>query len=330
MADEQQPSNQQTPVAAAAAAAAPAEYKRKLVHMTRLSLTTKNANGEDALLYWGVFDESPRIIVKTGMPEDQGKENGYGKITAALDVWDIGNIKNLLDMAVNETAPWKERLGKKNLYHHDKRFDTPTRVNNVIVGKNAKGIIYIAVEEQGRPELQFNLLPSEWSLLEYADGSPVPPEEASRRFATFYASIVIPTVSAVMAHASIEKSNRPYNPEGDKKDDGGARPQQGYQNRQQGGGGGNYQNRGGGNNYGGGGYNRGGGGGGGYQRQGGGGGNFQRGGGGGGNYQRQGGGGGNYQGGGGGGYNRGGGNQGGGQQQQNQGAAPAGGDDMPF
>lgn len=328
-----------TPQTEAPAVQPPVADKKKTVNLTRLSLSAPgfNPSGQAPTMWWAVYEENPRIIVKTNDPNDVSEDNPYGKIEARLDVFDLGLIAEGLNMAISAEGPFRMKVGKKNMYHNKQKFDKPTPINDVIIGKDAKGIIFIAVIEKGRPEIQFPLLPSQFSELIQADGSPFPADQASRMFAAHYAAIVIPTVSAVIGAIAIEKSNRPFDPnekkEGGQQGGGYPRRENNYQNRQ-GGGGGGYQNRGGGNNYQGGGYNRGGGqGGGGYNRGGGGGGGYNRGGqggGGGGGYQNRGGY--NNNGGNRGGYN--GGGQGGGQPQQapqrDAGAMDVGDNDIPF
>lgn len=335
---------------APAAEPATAAQKRKTVHLTRLSLTapSPNTNGEKAVMWWAVFDESPRLVVKTNDPNDSGEEKEWGKITAKLDLWDLGNIVDALAKAVAGPNGFRVKATKKNSYRGKQHFDAPTRINDVIVGKNSQGVIYISVYEEGRPEIAFPLLPSEYTEMYNADGSPFPVDECSRIFAAHYGAIVIPIVTSVSAAASIEKSNRPFDPNdkpgapGNNDRAGGnsyGGSQGGYQRQgggsnfqRQGGGGGGYQNR-----QGGGGFQRQGGGG--YQggnRGGQGGGGFNRGGqGGGGGYQNRGGGN-NYQGGGNrnfgggqGGGQQGGGNQGGGQAPREAGPDIAD-DNIPF
>ncbi len=281
--------------------------KRKTVFLTRLSLTAPcpGASNIKSTLYWAVFDGNPRLVVKTNDPADTVS---YGKITAAFDPWNVGVIKQTLQKALDAKEAWKMKVALKNTYRGNQNFDSPQHINDIVIGKDAEGVVYMSVIEQDRPQIKFPLLPSEYVQYIHADGTPLTPAESSAIFTAGYIDIIIPTITNVIGEVAIEQSNNPTefrSPGGPGRPNNGGG--EGYQkkpwqgNNNQGGGGGGYQRN---NNYGGGGqgggyqkkpWQGGQGGGGGYQnRQGGGGGNWNRnnqgggnGGGGGGNYQNR-------------------------------------------
>ena len=286
-------------------AEAPKKPKRKTYYISRLGLYNPGEKGDPpATLSWAVMDGNPRLIARTG--EKATEENGYGKITAALDGGMAGTVFELLEKALVSEPGWKMKIVNRSTYVDNKRFDPPQHVNDVAIGKDTEGRIWISVIQEGRPTIRFYMLPSSWHSLVNADGSVPAVDELSAMFTRSYLRIGPALVAAVCGQAVKDNQDEASafaeaNP--------GQRSSGGYQQRQGGGGGyqqrpgggGNWQNR---NGGGGGGYNRGGqGGGGGYNRNGGG------------NWQNRNGGGG---------YNNNGGGQGGGgyqqrqQQQQNQ------------
>ena len=280
------------------AAAKPPE-KRKTINFPRLALSAPcpGVPGVKSSLYWAVFDGNPRIVVKTNDPADQ---TNYGKITAAMGAWDVGALVRLIGIAVTSTVAWKMGLDKKNMYKGSQTFDTPQHINDVIVGRDADGVVYLSVKEEGRPYIKFPLVFDEFSQLMHSDGTFLTPGESSAIFAPGYGDIVLGTISSAIAAAAVDRSNNPE-PFEPRQQGGGFQKKQWQPNGGgQGGGGGGYQQR------------QGGGGQGGYQKK------SWQGGQGGGGYQnnRQGGGGGNWQ-------PRQGGNQGGGYNNQNQSRPPA-------
>lgn len=276
-----------------ATAAEPAKKpKRKTYYISRLGLYNPGEKGDPpATLTWAVMDGNPRLIARTG--EKATEENGYGKITAALDIGMAGVVFELLEKALTSEPGWKIKVPNRSTYVDNRRFDPPQHVNDVAIGKDTEGRIWISIIQEGRPTIRFYMMPSSWHSLVSADGSVPAADEMSAIFTRGYLRIGPELIAAVCAQAVK-----------DNQDEASAfaesNPGQrsgGYQQRQGGGGGGGYQQRpGGGGNW----QNRNGGGGGGYNRNGGGNG---------GGYNRNGGGGG---------YNNGGGNGGGGYQQRQQ------------
>jgi hypothetical protein len=275
--------------------------KRKTYYISRLGLYNPGEKGDPpATLTWAVMDGNPRLIARTG--EKASEENGYGKITAALDGGMAGTVFELLEKALVSEPGWKMKIVNRSTYVDNKRFDPPQHVNDVAVGKDTEGRIWISIIQEGRPTIRFYMLPSSWHSLVNADGSVPAVDELSAMFTRGYLRVGPALLAGVCAQAVKDNQDEASafaeaNP-GQRSGGGGYQQRQGggggYQQRP--GGGGNWQNR----NGGGGGFNRGGqGGGGGYNRNGGGG-NWQN---------RQGGGGYN---------NNGGGNGGGGYQQRQQ------------
>lgn len=278
-------------------AEAPKKPKRKTYYISRLGLYNPGEKGDPpATLSWAVMDGNPRLIARTG--EKATEENGYGKITAALDGGMAGTVFELLEKALVSEPGWKMKIVNRSTYVDNKRFDPPQHVNDVAIGKDTEGRIWISVIQEGRPTIRFYMLPSSWHSLVNADGSVPAVDELSAMFTRGYLRIGPALVAAVCGQAVKDNQDEASafaeaNP--GQRSSGGYQQRQGGGYQQRPGGGGNWQNR---NGGGGGGYNRGGqGGGGGYNRNGGG------------NWQNRNGGGG---------YNNGGGQGGGYQQRQQQ------------
>lgn len=257
-----------------AEADAPKKAKRKTYYISRLGLFNPGEKGDPpATLTWAVMDGNPRLIARTG--EKASEENGYGKITAALDVAMAGMVFELLQEALDSQPGWKRKIVNRSTYVDNRRFDTPQHVNDIAIGKDTEGRIWISLIQEGRPTIRFYMLPSSWHGLVNADGSVPAADELSAAFTRGYLRVGPELVAAVCALSVKDNQDEAsaFAESGAPQRSGGG----GYQQRQGGGGyqqrpggGGNWQNR-----NGGGGYNRGGQGGGGYNRGGGGGGNWQ-------------------------------------------------------
>lgn len=273
--------------------AADANKRRRAVNVSRLSLhaPAPTAEGKTADLNWSVFEGNPRLVVYTSDPQEkENKEKSFGRIQVALDPPDVGLLMVYLKKVLaNDTPNFK--LGLKNLnsynYKTNERYEgDPQHINDIVVGRDADGVIFIAAVEPDRPSIRFYFGPTKFHRPVKGDGSEFTKKELSEFYAESWIIMVPEVIAALVAADAIDRSN---NPEEQAKWSGA--PKREWNNNRQGGGGGNW------NRGGGGGYNRGGGGGWNGNR-GGGGGNWNRGGGGGGggNWNR-GGGGGNYGGG---------------------------------
>lgn len=232
---------------------------RKTVYLNRLSLYS--GDGRDApRLYWAIFDGNPRIVVRTQDPND--KDNNYGTIVAPMDPIIMSVLSDIIRQAADAEPGWRQKITNKSTWHNGQKLQEPTRINDIIVGKDSEGCVYIALHEDNRPNLRFLFGPSTFHYLIKNDGSPLSKAELSVLFAKGYANMVMQAVGTIIGYSSYagvykehegEKntSYRPSGNSGNNYSNGGNRGNWGNK--------GNWNNRGNGqwNNRGNGGGNRG-------------------------------------------------------------------------
>lgn len=232
---------------------------RKTVYLNRLSLYS--GEGRDApRLYWAIFDGNPRIVVRTQDPND--KDNNYGTIVAPMDPIIMSVLSDIIRQAAEAEPGWRQKITNKSTWHNGQKLQEPTRINDIIVGKDSEGCVYIALHEDNRPNLRFLFGPSSFHYLIKNDGSPLSKAELSVLFAKGYANMVMQAVGTIIGYSSYagvykehegEKnaSFRPSSNNGNNYSNGGNRGNWGNK--------GNWNNRGNGqwNNRGNGGGNRG-------------------------------------------------------------------------
>lgn len=172
---------------------------RKTVYLNRLSLYS--GEGRDApRLYWAIFDGNPRIVVRTQDPND--KDNNYGTIVAPMDPIIMSVLSDIIRQAADAEPGWRQKVTNKSTWHNGQKLEEPTRINDIIVGKDSEGCVYIALHEDNRPNLRFLFGPSTFHYLVKNDGSPLTKAELSVLFAKGYANMVMQAVGTIIGYSS--------------------------------------------------------------------------------------------------------------------------------
>jgi hypothetical protein len=121
-----------------------------------------------------VYRGNPSITVFTNDPNDpDGKP-----IKAKMDSSIFGTFIETVEQVI-ESEPGTQ-LRMVNRTGHPKK----TFVDSItIIGKSAEGIIYIALNKEGKPTKRFNLMPTVYSDLADEQGNPVPDNVKSKLYA---------------------------------------------------------------------------------------------------------------------------------------------------
>ncbi len=167
--------------------------KKSPLELDKLSIYTKPEKAEDrsARLIWSLVFNNPRITIFTNKKELTNKENDWGRITARLDPMIAFSILNQLADLVNK--PNGTRFLIKNINYpviDGKRAETPEHVNDVIIGKDQEGVIWLSIKEEGKPNIKFNITFSDYHEIVNGDGTPLTIEEASKLATIAYTSIL--------------------------------------------------------------------------------------------------------------------------------------------
>lgn len=198
---------------------------RKTVYLNRLSLYS--GEGRDApRLYWAIFDGNPRIVVRTQDPND--KDNNYGTIVAPMDPIIMSVLSDIIRQAADAEPGWRQKVTNKSTWHNGQKLEEPTRINDIIVGKDSEGCVYIALHEDNRPNLRFLFGPSTFHYLVKNDGSPLTKAELSVLFAKGYANMVMQAVGTIIGYSSYAgvykehegEKNTSYRPNGNNGNSG--------------------------------------------------------------------------------------------------------------
>jgi len=173
----------------------------------------------------GVYENNPRLRVKTNLPMDKGNNNGY--IDAHMDCqrWEM-LLEGIRDLARKEGPGEFSILNKGHPFINGQRAKDPMPMSKTIVNKNAEGIISLKITGgRNRPEIAFVFLDNEYHNFFDDNGQQMNRAQASRLSAIAWANMM----EKLMSQEIIKNSAKPA----------------WMQNNQQGG----YGNNRGGNNY---------------------------------------------------------------------------------
>lgn len=181
-------------------------------------------------MQFGVFRGNPNVVVFTNDPADPEKK----PIRAAMDpvIWG-GFIQLIHDAAAAEPGFQRRLVNRKG--PPQKTFtDSLT-----IVGKDGDGVVYIALNKQGRPTKKIPILPGMYADLTDGEGNPISDAEKSVTFARGFAN----TLNMIMLDLMKEtyEPGAPPPPQGgggnyNRGGGGGGQQQRQYGGGQQGGG----------------------------------------------------------------------------------------------
>lgn len=206
-------------------------------------LYTKPINGSTRKpsLAFGLYKNMPVITVYTGLEGD--KDNG--RIEVKLDVASMAALSGMVQKAIENKAENRIVLESADFtFISGKKSDAPKLQSKVAIGRDANGVVYIAVAswDNNRPNVKFPLLPTGYRTFYQLSGEKMTDGEVSDLMAAHWLKGMFALLTNLMTDHYVHEAPKQF---------GGGQGGGGY-NR---GGQGNY----GGGNRGGGNYGQGGG-----------------------------------------------------------------------
>jgi hypothetical protein len=166
-------------------------------------------------LIWGFHANNPRLTVYTNVPDDQGADKGYGKISANLDMPVFFGFLHLLNQTIAHVGEIKNKIENKNfIFPGGKRSERPVVVSELWVGKDADGVVWLSVTAKDRPKIKFTFGTSDFHKFVHGDGTPFTDGEMSVAFASGYVNIL----EKMMTNMAVSHYVEPV-----KKDNGGGK-----------------------------------------------------------------------------------------------------------
>lgn len=166
----------------------PTPRKKNCLDNPKLNLTAVNGKNKKASLLWQLINNNPRIVVYTNDPDDQVD---YGKIAAKIDAPTFFAFMNLIEAAINAEGEFKAKIDNSNYsWSGGKRAETPTVESSLLAGKDAEGVVWVAVSAPRRPQIKFPFVNPEFHSFAHKDGSPYTKGEMSKLMAKSYLDVL--------------------------------------------------------------------------------------------------------------------------------------------
>jgi hypothetical protein len=138
-------------------------------------------------------DHNPRITVYTGV---SGKD---GVIAWPCDLPHFVAILNILkDVANGPNGDKKVIDSLTTRYENDKPTNEKTLVSKLVIGKSNEGICYLALIDENKPKIAFEIKPSQYHIFRDNNGETIPNSVVSKLMAIGIADALLNLVSVAM------------------------------------------------------------------------------------------------------------------------------------
>jgi hypothetical protein len=190
----------------------------------KLNMTAVNTKGKRASLLWQLINNNPRIVVYTNDPDDQVN---YGKIAAKIDAPIFFAFMNLIEQAINAVGEFKGKIDNSNFsWNGGKRAETPTVESSLLAGKDADGVVWVAVSAPRRPQIKFPFVNPEFHSFVHKDGAPYSKGEVSILMAKSYLDVLRLMMAQLLVKEYVEPKPKEDKGGGNRNQAGGGNQRQ--------------------------------------------------------------------------------------------------------
>jgi len=130
--------------------------------------------------------------------QERTKENNFGKLTARLGGTVFYTMLQMLKLAKTKEPGWKMGLQNFHNYINGQKVDKPQHVNDVLIGTDNDGCVWMTIVENGRESVRFFFGPSDWHNWKKGDGEVATRKEMNHWSVEGYVNGVTAAMSAIM------------------------------------------------------------------------------------------------------------------------------------
>lgn len=174
-------------------------------------------NAKHATLKFEIFQNNPRIVVRSNDPSEANRDKNFGEIKAAMDPTVFYAFLEFLKIATDSPTEIKNKIENWN---HDfidgQRSENPVHVSDTWVGKDKDGCVFISVisTKENRHAIKFITVDADkrWHKFIHSDGRQYTMAEASVIKARAWYNLLSNLVGNLLVSTYVEPP--PYIPGG--------------------------------------------------------------------------------------------------------------------
>jgi hypothetical protein len=169
-------------------------FSKKFSDITGFVLwSDSSVENRRARLVLSYRDSNPRFTVYTGAA---GKE---GVISWPCDLPHFVTILNMLKDIANGPNGDKKVIDSLTVkYENDKPTNEKMLVSKLVIGKNNEGVCYMALIDENKPKIAFEIKPSQYHIFRDSNGEMIPISAVSRLMTIGIADSLLTLVSVTM------------------------------------------------------------------------------------------------------------------------------------
>ncbi len=188
-----------------------AEQKRKL-KMTLESFTMvtppRTRQGRKVLrLTFGCTNGFPNVNMDTDEEGEPTIENGFLRLSSRLNAANFGAFCTLITMALEQSPGWKRGIECFHTWKDGRQHETPQHVNDLVVGVDNQGLVYITILQAGRTSSKYVFGPTEWHNYKDENGNSLSQKEQNHIIAREYATSLRQAMNAAIAQDCMDNQS---------------------------------------------------------------------------------------------------------------------------
>ena len=128
-------------------------------------------------LTYGCTNGYPNVNIETDEEGEPTLENGFLRLSSRLNGVNFFAFLNLIESALQESPGWSRGIECYHTYKDGEVLEVPQKINDLKVGVDNQGLIYITILQPGRTSAKFTFGPTEWHNYKDQDGNALSQKE---------------------------------------------------------------------------------------------------------------------------------------------------------
>lgn len=128
-------------------------------------------------LTYGCTNGYPNVNIETDEDGEPTLENGFLRLSSRLNSPNFFAFLNLIEKALEESPGWSRGIECYHTYKDGEVLEVPQKINDLKVGVDNQGLVYLTILQPGRTSAKFTFGPTEWHNYKDQDGNALSQKE---------------------------------------------------------------------------------------------------------------------------------------------------------